>query len=445
MKEGKSKYASLLKDEQVRRWYANLARGSRVTADVVLRRLGKLCEVWNTTPRDMVERARADLSGFQDAVEDLVMSLESSGKSPSYVADFIKIIKSWLRYNDIILTRKIKISNSTTTPTIEDEQVPTQEELARILRRAKPRTKAAIALIAFSCLRPETLGNYRGIDGLMLKDLPELKIVGDRVEFERVPTMVVVRPTLSKARHKYFTFLSQEGCTYVKEYLEERIRAGEALGPDSALIAHERREQSKNRFLWTTNITDEIRACMRAAGVHKRPYVLRAYADTQLILAESKGKISHPYVQFFAGHKGDIEARYSTNKGRLPPDMVEDMREAYRRCEPFLSTTAQNSEHTNMVKAAKLEALKAIAKNVFGIDPSEIKFEKESELGRELSADDELKLYEEELMKKREKADEIMNRLFEDSEFVRFVEKKLEELYGEKPPKMPLRSRRAAR
>jgi hypothetical protein len=38
------------------------------------------------------------------------------------------------------------------------------------------------------------------------------------------------------------------------------------------------------------------------------------------------------------GHKGDIEARYSTNKGVLPPDMVEDMRKAYKQCEPFLST-----------------------------------------------------------------------------------------------------------
>ena len=53
---------------------------------------------------------------------------------------------------------------------------------------------------------------------------------------------------------------------------------------------------------------------------------MRAYAETQLIIAESKGKISHPYLQFIAGHKGDIESRYSTNKGKLPPDMIEDIR-----------------------------------------------------------------------------------------------------------------------
>jgi hypothetical protein len=48
-----------------------------------------------------------------------------------------------LRYNDVILTRRIKISNSTATPTIENEQVPSQEELARILRASPPRIKVA--------------------------------------------------------------------------------------------------------------------------------------------------------------------------------------------------------------------------------------------------------------------------------------------------------------
>ncbi|MDG6952526.1 MAG: hypothetical protein JRM96_03660, partial [Nitrososphaerota archaeon] len=34
---------------------------------------------------------------------------------------------------------------------------------------------------------------------------------------------------------------------------------------------------------------------------------------------------------------------YSTNKGRLPPAMIEEMREAYKRCEPLLSTKAESA------------------------------------------------------------------------------------------------------
>ena len=138
-----------------------------------------------------------------------------------------------------------------------------------MLRSSPPRVRVAIALMAFSGLRPQSIGNHDGSDGLMLKDLPELRIEGGEVVFEKIPTMVVVRPTLSKARHKYFTFLSSEGCTYLKEYLEERIRGGEELKPETPLIAHERRGAAEKRFVMTKKITHYIRQCMRRAGVTK--------------------------------------------------------------------------------------------------------------------------------------------------------------------------------
>jgi len=144
---------------------------------------------------------------------------------------------------------------------------------------------------------------------------------------------------------------------------------------------------------------------MRRAGVWKRPYVLRCYAETQLIIAESKGKISHPYLQFIAGHKGDIESRYSTNKGRLPEEMVEGMREAYKACEPFLSTV-ELLEQVSIVKEAKVEALKSIAKSLLGIDIIEVKVAKERELQRELDRDEEIELFENEIRKMREDEDD---------------------------------------
>jgi integrase len=401
-RRGVSKYSAYLQDKQVSRWLKNLARGSPITAGVALRRLSRLCELLNVTPKGMVKEAKRDLAGFQDAIEDMVARLEDEGKAPGYIADLMKTLKSWLRYNDITLTRRIKIKNSTATPTIEDEKVPSQEELARILRASPPRIKVAISLMAFAGLRPQSIGNYDGSDGLMLKDLPELRIEGKEVVFEKIPTMVVVRSTLSKARHKYFTFLGSEGCTYLKEYLEQRIRGGEELKPESPLIVHERMEAAEKPFVMTRKLTHFIRQCMRRAGVYKRPYVLRAYFDTNMIIAESKGKISHPYLQFLMGHKGDIEARYSTNKGVLPPDMIEDMRKCYKECEPFLSTLAQPLEQTSIIKEAKIEALKSIAKSLLGIDLLEVKVAKEKELGRELSKDEELELFENELKKLRE-------------------------------------------
>ena len=170
----------------------------------------------------------------------------------------------------------------------------------------------------------------------------------------------------------------------------------------------------------TSKITHFIRQCMRKAGVYNRPYVLRAYFDTNMIIAESKGKISHPYLQFLMGHKGDIEARYSTNKGILPPDLIEDMRRCYRESEPFICTTSQPIEQSSIVKEAKIEALKTIAKSLLGLELLDVKVAKEKELGRELTKDEELQLYEEELKKLRERHNP--HRIIREEELERFLE-----------------------
>jgi len=396
-----SKWAYLLKDEDLDRWYRVTSRGGRLTAEVSLRRIGKACELLGLDPKGMVRAAQGDLMSFADKVDDMVTHLEEEGLSPGYVEDIVQSIKSWLKHNGIELTRRIVISNRGRTPTIESEQIPSKEELSRILRVCPPRVRVAAAFIALSDLRPQVLGDHWGQDGLRIMDLPELHIENGRVTFEVIPTMVKVRANLSKARHAYFSFLPEEGCTYLAEYLESRIREEEEITPESPVIGHKTRGRTVNPFIRTVKLGDLIRESMRKAGVRKRPYVLRCYAETQLIISESKGKISHPYLQFIAGHKGDIESRYSTNKGRLPPEMVEGMRQAYRECTPFLSTVTQPMEQSTIIKEAKMEALKSIAKSLFDIDLLEIKIARERELGEELTLDEGIALYENEIQKTR--------------------------------------------
>jgi hypothetical protein len=205
------------------------------------------------------------------------------------------------------------------------------------------KTRVACAFIAHAGLRPEALGHYRGNDGLRMRDLPDLSVENQTVEFLKVPTMVIVRRELSKAGHQYFTFFTEEACSYLKDYLDMRTREGEALGPDSAIVTPKQRIKP---FIRTSNIGDTIRNSIRKAGFPWRPYVLRSYFDTQLMLAESKGLVMRDYRQFWMGHKGDIENRYTTNKQRLPESVIEDMRAAYEKSQEFLQTTekAETSE-----------------------------------------------------------------------------------------------------
>ena len=171
-KKGVSKYSTLQNDEDVARWLRNIERGSPITAEVAMRRLGRACELLQLTPKQMVAQANENLKLFQDNLEDLVFGMEKEKKSPQYTAGILKHVRLWLAYNEIKLTRKIKITNSSATPTLENEQIPSKEELTRVFRNSSSRVRLAEALIAFADLRPETIGNHDGSDGLKLGDLP---------------------------------------------------------------------------------------------------------------------------------------------------------------------------------------------------------------------------------------------------------------------------------
>ncbi len=347
-----------------RRWYNNLARGSKTTADINARTLYRFSRLTNQTPNQIIQNARKNRRTFEDHLFDFVTKLEQQNKAPSYIASYLKCIKNWLRFNDITLIRKIKVGNTSRTPTIEDERVPTKNELKQILNYAKERGKCSMVLMAFSGLRPQVLGNGTGTDGLELRDLPELEINGNEINFIKTPTRVNVRHELSKNKQKYFTFLGPEGCEYLKAYLEKRIAQGEKITPDSAIIAFKkgygdtgyRDGERQDRHITRKTLTKEIRTAMRPK-YQWRPYVLRAYFDTQLMVAENNGKIAHAYRQFFMGHKGNMEARYTTNKGRLPKKVIEDMRTAYKKSLEYLETRKTNISEDKLQNAMRRQLL----------------------------------------------------------------------------------------
>ena len=395
----RAKYQHLFQDEDVRRWYDNLAAKSELTATTYLRTLGYYCELNQTTPKAILRVAKT--KGFRDGFSDFVRQQEKEGKAGSYIIRFKKVLRSWFAYNGLEVMLKVNVSREYETPTIANERIPNRDELESIIRMATPRARVSIVLMAFSGLRPESLGNYDGSDGLVIADFIESEITDKGIEFKKTPSMLMVRKGLSKARNQYFTFMPEQAITYITEYINKRLKNGEKITRDSNLLVLDRGVR-KNKFLRTTLVTRDIKEAILLAGFNWRPYVLRAYFDTNMIIAESKGKISHPYLQFLMGHKGDIEARYSTNKGFLPPDMIEDMRKCYINCEPFLTTSSQLLEQSSIVIEAKIEALKSIAKSLLGLDLMEVKVAKENETGRELNPSETIELFENELKKLRE-------------------------------------------
>jgi len=373
----KSNWKHLLEEyPDLGRFYDNLARRSENTARERVRVLYRFLTRFNYTPSSLVEAASKDKKKVEDVLLDFTTELSKEGKAPGYIENYIKAVRTWLSFNGVEIRQRINIGNRNEQPTIENERVPTSDELKQVISYADSRGKTSIALMSQSGLRPQVLGDVNGSDGLKIGDLPELEVKGSEVSYIKVPTMVVVRAGLSKARHRYFTFLSEEGCGYLKAYLEKRLAAGERLAKDSPIITFKAGygatgyaddEKRSISHITTKTLTKEIRDAMRPR-FDWRAYVLRAYFDTQLMVAENHGKISHAYRQFFMGHNGDIEARYTTNKGRLPDEVVEDMRGAYRKCQEYLQASASPSGSEERIKESFRRQLLLVA----GWKPEEV-------------------------------------------------------------------------
>jgi hypothetical protein len=326
---------------------------------VYLRRLGSFCKRYSLTPKSLI---RVKPKKIQNLLIGLVSDMKEEGKAGSYVHSNVKALKSWLSFNEVEIKNKIKIDGAQDTPTLKDERVPMQEELRKILRAADLQQRVASVLLAHAGLRPESLGDYYGVDGLKISDLLEMEIHPRKqeVEFEKIPALIRVRNNLSKAGHEYFSFLTAEGCQYLKEYLEQRMRDGEDLNEDSPILTPKKDSHTKKALgshISTTNVRDMIRAAIKTkAGFEWRPYVLRAYFDSQTLIAENNGKIAKDYRAFFMGHKGDIEARYTTIKGKLTDEMVEDMRLAFKKASSYLETVRMDSKDASELKRLFLPA-----------------------------------------------------------------------------------------
>jgi len=87
----KGKYALLMEDEDIRRWYDNVARGSPITADVYLRRLGSFCKHFNTNPKALASVSEGDIYNL---ILDYVSLMEKNRYSGGYIESTLKAVKS---------------------------------------------------------------------------------------------------------------------------------------------------------------------------------------------------------------------------------------------------------------------------------------------------------------------------------------------------------------
>lgn len=175
----------------------------------------------------------------------------------------------------------------------------------------------------------------------------------------RTPSRIVVRHELSKAGHQYSTFSIVSTTDQITAYLNDRLSHGEPRHGDSAVVAPDhayktnRGCNSAKRFLPTQRLSQIIRNTFQPRFAW-RSYVLRPYFDTQLLIAEFKGKMAHVFRVFFMGHKGTMEYRYTTNKGVLPEVLMAEMCEVFVRSEEYLDQSETAGVHKQRLQAQQM-------------------------------------------------------------------------------------------
>ncbi|MEO9309708.1 MAG: hypothetical protein ABI337_05375 [Nitrososphaera sp.] len=94
-KPDQSKDEMLLSDDDnLLRWYKNVKRGSKITADVYLRTLRRFCEHTKTTPDGLVKIGKKNIRKVEDLLMDLIDKMEEKKHAPQYIGAYKKAVRS---------------------------------------------------------------------------------------------------------------------------------------------------------------------------------------------------------------------------------------------------------------------------------------------------------------------------------------------------------------
>jgi hypothetical protein len=362
-----SKWAQILKEPRFKDWLVNLSHSNPGTAKDMRRKFHVIYEVLGKSPQELASMTEEQAQAFLIHLVDLMAKVGLKGhkrRNPktgkmenkpeplrhNTMVSYVNAVRTWLKHRRprMILG---KISIPDTEGVYDSETAPPREDLRKLLSEATKREKVAIALVAFSGGRIEPLGDQAGVDGVEIRDFPEMEVSGGKVTFTKIPTLVHVRRSLTKRTHResdhlkfgYSTFLNDEGCDYLKAYLEWRIKKGEILTPNSPIIPTEKGtgQKSIGSHITTEHASDMLKAVVIKAGFTHRPYSLRRFFASQMQDAEADQLSIKDYRIFWMGHTGTVEEEYTQNKGRLSPQKIEKQREAYKRSSERYLTTVQ--------------------------------------------------------------------------------------------------------
>ena len=327
-----AKLDEILKDNDTKQWIATLTSES-VKINYPKHYAEYLCYT-NQTVQQMIKNFKEDQIKESKHIQEFVNHMIDIKKlAPSGVANYVSAVKNRLEYEGLILTKKIRIPNRHIHNTVANQVVPTKDQIIRFLQNARPETQAIIALMAFLGVRFNVIGDLR------VSDFPEMRITDKEVIFEKMPTRINIRLSVTnKSKKEYMTFLIEAGCQILKNSLELRLRRGEKLQSDSFIIKTDCEKDSIR--LRANVVARRLYTVFDKIGYESRPYSLKDFFATAL----ANTGIQQNYQTYFMGHIGPVQNVYSTNR-KQPPEQIEFMRNLFKeKIEQYLIPQPNSNE-----------------------------------------------------------------------------------------------------
>ena len=311
----KKKVEEILEDEDTRDWIVTI--GSEGAQINYRKHLAEYLIYRNLTIKQFIrsfeKNPKEEIKQLQQFVNRLLQRLSASS-----VGNYVSAIKSRMKYESIPFVREIRIPDRHIHHTIMKETTPTVNQIDNLIRNSKPSTQTIVALAAFLGLR------FKAIAGLQIQDFPELKITENKeVVFEKIPTRIKIPSKLSKNRRGYETFLIENGCIILKNWLHIRLQSGEELVPESFIVPTGCKTESPR--LKSVAIPRRLYTVFQKVNFNSRPYSLKGFFATQLM----NSGIEQNLQTFFMGHSGPIQNQYTTQR-QFSTDQIEIHRKIFK-------------------------------------------------------------------------------------------------------------------
>ncbi|MEM0233235.1 MAG: site-specific integrase [Candidatus Nezhaarchaeales archaeon] len=318
----------------------------------------------------LMEEMREGRVDAGEVYRQYAVKLTSTGFAPKTVSIWLTGLKKLFRSNGVRVEEKVKVK----TYVVNESMLPPLELLKNAVKIADIRARTAILVMASSGLRIGELVN------LKLKD----------VEIDSSPAVIRVRGAGAKERKSRVTFMSDEARESLKLYLEKRREMGHKIDGESPVIA---RDDGGPMTVYNLEkiFHNVFKPFVKKEGKYYsiHPHVLRKWFKTQLISTGVPG----PIADRLCGH-----SRYMAEEYELYTE--EQLKKWYLKAMPNLTILSRPSDEDRVRKEIALEAIRRFAE-ALGIDPLRVKIEKEKELGRRLSLDEEIEALQNEIKKLR--------------------------------------------